>query len=98
MIIINKDSKFYPIIADSIATFIGFGASVLVGGFCDSMIQTQNPVGIKKALMHSGKYGLEGMTIYSVAAQIRDELDEMVDSYNDLAEAMNLVKQKGGDE
>lgn len=93
MIIINKESNLYPVVANVVSCIFGFGASILVGGFCNSLISSQQP-GVKKAIMHTGKYGLECISMYEVSSQVRCEIDELVDGYNDFAKAMNLMKSQ----
>lgn len=98
LIRINKDSDWYPIVADCIATAIGFGAMTIVGAFCNNIINKQESGAIKTLGMKAGKIGLETMTVYSVASEMRGEIDEMVDGINDiLGVAETYRKEKNTD-
>lgn len=90
MIRINKDSDWYSVIADSIATFFGFGAWNLIGGFCDNMINTSDASSTKKLGMKAGKVGLETIALYSTAPKMKEEIDSLVDGFNEL---MGLIER-----
>lgn len=94
MIKINKNNDIYDTIANAVATIFGFAAASLVGGFCDSMISVHDGSSFAKAGMKLGKVGLETITVYSVATQMRDEIDEGVDFYNDMAGAIDEYQNK----
>lgn len=93
MIRINKESSLYPVIADTFATFIGGCASVLVGGFCNGVISNSTSV-FKKSCMSLGKFGLETITIYTVAPKMREEIDDLVDQYNKFADMVEVYNDQ----
>ncbi len=84
MIRINKDSDWYSVIADCIATALGFGASAIIGSFCNTVIDSSNCGGFKKFGMKAGKYGLETLTVYGTASRMRSEIDDISDGINEL--------------
>ncbi len=87
---INKDSDNYSGVADIVASIFGFGASILVGSFCDSMIATKRDAsGFTKFALGLGKMGLETITMFSVSSKMREEIDETVDSINVFSEFIN---------
>lgn len=87
MIKINTESQAYDIIANTLATVIGFAGSALVGAFSDSIISTnaQDSSAIKKIWLKGGKLGLETITTYTVARKMREEIDDFVDLFNDIS-------------
>lgn len=94
MIKINKDSDWYPVVANAVSTFVGFGSMLIVGALSRSVIDNSNQSGFKKLAMTSGVCGLETMTIFSVSSMMREQIDDLVDGYNEIAEAINN-NQKG---
>lgn len=95
---INKDSDIYSMIADGLATLIGFGASLLVGSFCNSIMSTQDNGFFKNGLCNIGKYGLETVTTFAVAKNMRDNIDDMADFYNKQADMVNAYNEQQAEE
>ena len=87
MIKINTESQAYDIIANALATVIGFAGSALVGSFCNSIISTntQDSSAVKKVWLKGGKLGLETITTYTVARKMREEIDDLAELFNDIS-------------
>ena len=97
MITINKDSKYYPVVADTISAIIGTGASMIVRSFCNAIVDTCPESKPKKSIMKLGIFGLETVTLYDVASEARSTIDSLVDGYNDLAQAINEYNEYKND-
>ena len=94
MIRINKDSDWYSVIADSIATFFGFGAWNLIGGFCNKVINESEVGTTKKLGMKAGKCGLQSVALYSTAQKVREEIDELTDAFNELMGVIEMYQRE----
>jgi len=98
MIKINTESNGYSVVADMLATFIGAGASMIVGSVCNGIIGVNNDAGFgKTTAMKAGKIGLETLTIYSIAPRMRNEIDDLADLYNHVADVVNDYKESHPD-
>lgn len=84
---INTESQAYDIVANILATAMGFAGSALVGSFCNSIISTntQDSSAAKKVWLKGGKLGLETITTYTVARKMREEIDDVVELINDIS-------------
>ena len=94
MIKINKDTDLYNAIANVIATVIGLAGASIISGFCNSMISVSECGPVKKSFMNLGKMGLETVTTFEVSAAMRDDIDDIVDFYNDMVGASEEYKRK----
>lgn len=93
MIRINKDSEWYSIAADLLASLFGAGAVALTHGFCNGMINNSNAGGFTKFGMKAGRLGLETITMYEVSTAMRKEIDELVDAFNDISGVVETYKE-----
>ena len=93
MIKIDKNHDLYPMVADIISAIFGFGASLLTSSFCNSIISTKDCGSVKKGVLKLGAFGLETITMYTVSSTMRNEIDEYVDKYNELADFADTYKE-----
>ena len=93
MIVIDTNSKYYQPCSQIAASVIGFGASLIVRTFCNNVIDSRSSTGSKRTIMKAGVVGLETVALYDVSSMMKEQIDTMVDAYNDFAITYNRAKE-----
>ena len=88
---INLENKWVKLAIKGAATLIGFAASSVVGGLCDTFIDTKD--GLLKSCLEIGKFGIETVVLYDVATTMNNEINETVEAYNTLASEVNAGRE-----
>ena len=87
---IDTTSDNYNFVANLFSTMVGFGASCLVGAFCNSIIENDPNYGKHRFSMTLCREGLKLIAVGTVSTEVRKNIDDIANAWNEIVDILSV--------